>query len=293
MERVTRIELALSAWEADVLPLNYTRERPIWPSACRIPAVAADDDPLVPMFVTQAFGLTGRPRALAGGTGRSVRVGDVVLKPVDDPAEAIWLAELQHDLHSDNVRTPRPRHSKDGRWIVDGWTASSYLPGSEQRDRWAETIAAGRHLHSALADVPRPDLVDARIHRWAVADRLAWGVTDSDLAERLTAMREPLDLPSQLVHCDLSGNVLFHDGEPPAVIDLSLYRRPVPYAEAIVAVDAFLWYEAGPGVLDLIEHPDARQLLIRAALFRWACELDPDPTALASYEQLTDLIEQR
>jgi hypothetical protein len=28
MERVTRIELALSAWEADVLPLNYTRVRP-------------------------------------------------------------------------------------------------------------------------------------------------------------------------------------------------------------------------------------------------------------------------
>ena len=26
-ERVTRIELALSAWEADVLPLNYTRVR--------------------------------------------------------------------------------------------------------------------------------------------------------------------------------------------------------------------------------------------------------------------------
>jgi hypothetical protein len=25
---VTRIELALSAWEADVLPLNYTREPP-------------------------------------------------------------------------------------------------------------------------------------------------------------------------------------------------------------------------------------------------------------------------
>ncbi|KGA10021.1 MAG: hypothetical protein GM44_4810 [actinobacterium acAMD-2] len=25
-ERVTRIELAYSAWEADVLPLNYTRE---------------------------------------------------------------------------------------------------------------------------------------------------------------------------------------------------------------------------------------------------------------------------
>ena len=31
MERVTRIELALSAWEADVLPLNYTRDDPIMP----------------------------------------------------------------------------------------------------------------------------------------------------------------------------------------------------------------------------------------------------------------------
>ena len=26
LERVTRIELAFSAWEADVLPLNYTRK---------------------------------------------------------------------------------------------------------------------------------------------------------------------------------------------------------------------------------------------------------------------------
>src|SRR4051812_2654595 len=29
LERVTRIELALSAWEAEVLPLNYTRAAPV------------------------------------------------------------------------------------------------------------------------------------------------------------------------------------------------------------------------------------------------------------------------
>ena len=29
LERATRIELAFSAWEADVLPLNYAREGPI------------------------------------------------------------------------------------------------------------------------------------------------------------------------------------------------------------------------------------------------------------------------
>jgi hypothetical protein len=37
MERVTRIELALSAWEADVLPLNYTRVRRRL-GRCRMPA---------------------------------------------------------------------------------------------------------------------------------------------------------------------------------------------------------------------------------------------------------------
>lgn len=35
MERVTRIELALSAWEADVLPLNYTRATPVGPVSKR------------------------------------------------------------------------------------------------------------------------------------------------------------------------------------------------------------------------------------------------------------------
>jgi hypothetical protein len=35
LERATRIELAFSAWEADVLPLNYTRVAPIVPRAIR------------------------------------------------------------------------------------------------------------------------------------------------------------------------------------------------------------------------------------------------------------------
>ncbi len=38
VERVTRIELALSAWEADVLPLNYTRGRLGPAGTCQQPA---------------------------------------------------------------------------------------------------------------------------------------------------------------------------------------------------------------------------------------------------------------
>src|SRR5882724_11138817 len=40
VERVTRIELALSAWEADVLPLNYTRV-----TASRLPPDCASHGP--------------------------------------------------------------------------------------------------------------------------------------------------------------------------------------------------------------------------------------------------------
>jgi prepilin-type processing-associated H-X9-DG protein len=42
----------------------------------------------------------------------------------------------------------------------------------------------------------------------------------------LLAARRPVHLPAQLIHGDLGGNVLFADGEPPAVIDFSPYWRP-------------------------------------------------------------------
>lgn len=247
-----------------------------------------------------AFGSTGRPEALSGGTGSSVRVGDVVLKPAGDEPEATWLAKLQHELRPADVRTPRPLRATDGRWVVDGWTAAAYLPGAERPRRLADVITASRHLHTALADVPRPYFLDRRTHRWALADRVAWGETTADLGplgRRLEAGQRPLHLRRQLVHCDLSGNVLFHDAEPPAVIDLSLYWRPVPYAEAIVAVDALLWYGAGPDVLKLVEHDDATQLLRRAAVFRLCTDLSPEHlgerTPIATFERLADLLVAR
>jgi hypothetical protein len=47
-ERVTRIELALSAWEADVLPLNYTRAEEHVDTGPRCGLVARPD--IVPEF---------------------------------------------------------------------------------------------------------------------------------------------------------------------------------------------------------------------------------------------------
>ena len=105
-------------------------------------------------------------------------------------------------------------------------------------------IAAGERFHAALEGVPRPSLFDARTDHWAIGDRVAWGELPAATfahvkhLPRLVAALRPVDAPSQLVHGDLTGNVLFADGLPPAVIDFSPYWRPTAFASAVVVGDA-------------------------------------------------------
>ena len=73
----------------------------------------------------------------------------------------------------------------------------------------------------------------------------------------------------QLVHGDLTGNVLFHPDLPPAVIDLSPYWRPSAFASAVVVADALAWEGAGLELIDAAaDEPDFGQCLVRALLFR-------------------------
>ena len=91
-------------------------------------------------------------------------------------------------------------------------------------------------------------------------------------------MRHPVGAPSQLIHGDLTRNVLFADGLPPAIIDFLPYWRPTAYASTIVAVDAVVWFDADPHLLvTLAALPDGAQLLVRALLFRLLAH--PDPAA--------------
>ena len=75
--------------------------------------------------------------------------------------------------------------------------------------------------------------------------------------------------PSQLIHGDLGGNVLFHDQLPPAIIDFSAYWRPVGFASAIVVADALVWQDANARLLASVSHiDDFGQYLIRALIYR-------------------------
>jgi uncharacterized protein (TIGR02569 family) len=243
--------------------------------------------------VLDAFGASG-PVPLPGGRGRCVRAGAVVLKPVDDPVEAAWTAQLLASLDGPGFRVPRPVRTADGGWVADGWTAWEFVEGEADRTRWGDTLAVCEAFHRAVADVTRPGFLDTRVHPWAVADRFAWagagGAGPADpLLDRLVGVRRPLDLPAQVVHGDLAANVLFAPVGPPVVIDLAPYWRPAGYARAVVVVDALVWGGAGPDLLHAVEHVAGMdQLLVRAALFRLAADVGRagrSPGALAHHTE--------
>jgi uncharacterized protein (TIGR02569 family) len=269
---------------------------------------------LVPAHVLVAFGVDGADvDALEGGQGSSVRAGGLVLKPYADEAETAWFAGLASRIPRDGFRLPAPVAAHDGRWTVDGWAAVEHVEGlAEPEGRWAEVVAAGRAFHAAVAAEPEPVHLAARTHRWAVADRVAWGEAAVEvgpasrpLLDRLERLRRPVHLPSQLVHGDLSGNVLLADGLPPAVIDVSPYWRPAAYADAVVTVDALLWWEEPESLVDelappSLDHLARTQLLLRATVFRLvaldeAHRLDdPDvPPQMALYDRVVTLLEAR
>jgi uncharacterized protein (TIGR02569 family) len=139
-------------------------------------------------------------------------------------------------------------------------------------------VGAGEAFHRAIAALPRPSFLDQRDDPWTYGDRLAFGeavppgstAPSALIAPLLEACRE-ISSPSQVVHGDLLGNVLFAEGLPPAIIDWPAYWRPPAWAAAVAVTDAMVWHEAPPAVLDRWSHlPEWGQMLVRALLYRLA-----------------------
>ena len=230
-----------------------------------------------PLTVLRAFGVKGPARPLAGGQGTSWAAEDLVFKPDGGPLHE-WLAGALADVTPDGFRLAMPVCTRDGAWVVEGWSATRCVQGSEPDysavSTWREILTAGRALHQALAHLDRPAFPDTRRDWWARADKAAWGERAIRFlpefaapARRLQGALEPLGRP-QIVHADLTNNVLFAPGLPPAIIDISLYWRPPPYAEGIVVADALCWHDAPASLWETVDVSPAA--VARALLFRMA-----------------------
>jgi len=246
----------------------------------------------VPEGVLAAFGLAGAvPVRLPGGQGTAWRVGRVVLKPTDSVRAGRWFAEVYDALSGPGFRVPRPVRALTGDWVALGWTAYQRVPGaaadwSGVSPRWPDLVAVNRALNAALIAVPVPPWRATVENPWTIGDEVAWDERDpgpllgpgagplAGQVRRLLAALRPIDLPSQLIHADLAGNVLFANRLPPAVIDFSPLERPAALPLAIVAVDTLMWHRASPEVLGYLSgEPELGQLLARALVYRLVTEI--------------------
>jgi uncharacterized protein (TIGR02569 family) len=115
------------------------------------------------------------------------------------------------------------------------------------------------------------------------------GVSTRQL-ERLLAHLRPIVAVNQLIHGDLTGNVLFHPQLPPAIIDMVPYWRPAGFAAAIVVADALVWEGADDALVDeLANLDDSAQLLLRALVYRLVTDLIAASDDAVRYQRAIDL----
>ncbi len=232
-----------------------------------------------PPAVLDAFGASAPPNRLPGGQGTTYRSGNVVLKPAFSLEEAHWVAYVYSTVNQQGFTVPRPVATRAGDWVFGGWTAWRFLEGDIiEKGCYGERLKASRAFHRALKAYRRPGFLDHRNDSWSQADRVVWEGQAwnprpkvAEVYARLQRLAKPLSLKEQLVHGDISGNMLFSPGKPLAVIDFSPYWRPAAFAEAVFVVDAVLWEGASWNVATLAGSGETFfQLLVRAAMRRLA-----------------------
>lgn len=259
-----------------------------------------------PDHVLDLFAVPGDVRPLPGGRGASVLAGDLVLSPGRDESVADLLdptlarlavaLDTRPGRRAQDLRIAVPVPARDGSWVVDGWGASRYEPGTRACTDLPVLRAAGAVLHAELAQAVRswPPAHEPPAHRWAVGERVAFGAAATvgeapgvgaeipsatrDLVDTLLRLRGEESMGTdQLVHGDLAGNVLLDAAGAPVVIDVSPYWRPALWAEAVCVLDAVMWLGADADAMAEWTEGAHREAMLRAGVFRLVADQPEDP----------------
>lgn len=200
--------------------------------------------------ILDAFGLTDEPIKLEGGQGKSYKVGPVVIKENNGDNKNIdFISEILLDIDNVKYRITKPARALDGRLIVDGYISAYYEEGDHDGSKIEETLRISDLFHEDLAryDWGRLKTVE---NQWSIAmDHLFQnrGLPDDlnagnkEICMKMLAQLKEVHDPMQIIHGDIGGNVLYHDGLPPCIIDFSPNVAPRPMASAIAVVDHIAW----------------------------------------------------
>jgi len=230
---------------------------------------------LLDAHVAAAFGVERETQVLAGTERRTYRVGNVVLRYGTKGPALLWKIGVLRHIQGNGFRIERPIPARDGRRIVDGWTAWTFLAGQSATPADAAVVYRGTQaLHAALAPLPYAGHLTAEA---GSADREAWGDVPlptqlpaqiATSLRTLVALRRPaIGLHDQVIHGDLNyHNILIAPGQAPGFIDFSPYWRPPEFAAAIAAY----WLGPYQGDTALLRHfaqvRELDQMLVRVGI---------------------------
>ncbi|WP_261300489.1 hypothetical protein [Paenibacillus andongensis] len=228
--------------------------------------------------ILYSFNLSGDIVPLSGGQNTSVRVSNAVLKPVDDIHHSEWLLSIIYNIIPQGYRVSKPIRSKYGTFVNRGWACTQYEVGKDVKGRIEEKLLVSKLFHRDLSSIdfrnfPHTD------NPWSKGHRIAWQIdelpgelpreTQEIINKLLSRVRLKEQYKVQIVHSDLSGNILFDHVLSPLVIDFSPTIAPVEYAEAILACDCIAWQGSNISEIDLLPDNELyKEMIIRAIIFR-------------------------
>lgn len=238
------------------------------------------------------FPSKGNIQELTGGQGQSILFGDLVIKPVHDAQEYLWLATIFETLNLTGINLATPVRSLNGNYLEDNCGATSYFDNNGHSYDVYSNIQLCRKLNFALKPILKPVSIFEDLNNpWKKALHIAWNDEPRNglpkELEYLLALRKPVNLPAQLIHMDFAGNVLINKYNETCIIDFTPGFYPMEFAEAIILVDSIAWYHAPLSALKQLEIADdlVDQLLLLALIFRMSVPLFFDPDNKDSFYQ--------